>query len=75
MDGGIAERLYRQTRAEYPGQRLGPAQDGLLLDGAVRGIDQRQPLRLRDARLVVLDVAGDQHLGDLRDAAGDGLGA
>ena len=75
MDGWVAERLDGQAGAERLGQGLGPAQDGLLLDRAVRRVDQREALRLGRARLVVLDVAGDQHLGDLRDAAGDGLGA
>ena len=35
----------------------------------MRRVDERQALRLGDARLVVLDVAGDEHVGDLGHAA------
>ena len=38
-------------------------------------VDEREALGLRRSRLVVLDVAGDEHVGDLGDAAGDRFGA
>ena len=57
------------------GELLGPAQDGLLLGDAVGRVDKREALSLGSSRLVVLDVAGDEHVGDLGDAAGDRPGA
>ena len=73
--GRVAEGRDGRRRAERVAEPLGPAQHALLLGHAVRRVDQGQALGLRHARLVVLDVAGDQHVGDLGDAAGDGLGS
>ncbi len=62
-----------------PGQRLSedlaPAQHGLFFDDVMGRINQAQALRQGRARLVVLDIARDEHVRDRGGAAGDGLGA
>ena len=50
------------------GEHLAPAQNCFLLSDVVRRIDQGEALGQRRARLVVLDVAGDEHVGDARHA-------
>ncbi len=74
-DGGVRKRLDADLGAERLGQEPAPAQDRRLLRDAVRRVDQGQALVLRAPRLVVLDVAGDEHVRHAGDAAGDGLGA
>ena len=74
-DGRVAVGLDGHGRAERVGEPPGPAQHALLLGDAVRRVDERQALGLRGARLVVLDVTGDEHVRDLCHSARDGLGA
>ncbi len=49
--------------------------EGELLDDLVRRVHQREARGQSGAGLVVLDVAGDEHVGHGGHAAGDGLGA
>ena len=61
--------------AQRVGQRLAPAQHGLLLGDVVRRVHQGKAGGQSLAHLVVLHVPGHEHIGDLAHTGGDGRAA